>query len=230
MADTDDLSAKYKARVERELGGGTSEGADTGEKKVYSREYQQFRKEFTPARMSIYERLCNMSEKILRLKPEPKKAAELDEAIETCHLRITPSGAMSFSILGPLVFALGASLVFYVLLQSMFFVMFFLMAGVIMINPLGTLPMFMASSWRMKSGNQMVLCIFYIVTFMRHTSNLELGIEFASQHLAPPLSLDLRKVLWDVETERFESIKESLESYLNTWKKWNLEFIETFHL
>jgi len=47
----------------------------------------------------------------------------------------------------------------------------------------------------------MVLCIFYVVTYMRHTSNLELAVEFASQHLSAPLNLDLRKVLWDVETE-----------------------------
>jgi hypothetical protein len=76
----------------------------------------------------------------------------------------------------------------------------------------------------------MVLCIFYIVTYMRHTSNLELAINFASEHINPPLSLDLKKILWDVETEKYDSIKESLDIYLETWRKWNLEFIESFHL
>ena len=59
---------------------------------------------------------------------------------------------------------------------------------------------------------------------------LENAIDFASEHLAPPLSLDMRKVLWDVETEKYESVKESLEAYLATWKKYNMEFAESFHL
>jgi len=33
-----------------------------------------------------------------------------------------------------------------------------------------------------------------------------------------------------VETEKYPSIKESLDSYLETWRRWNLEFIESFHL
>ncbi|MBW2981094.1 hypothetical protein KY360_06785 [Candidatus Woesearchaeota archaeon] len=228
--ETDDLVKKYRDRVERELGGGGVKRVDTKEKKIYSKEYRQFRKEYIPKHMSRYEKFCSISEKTLKLKPDPKKAAEIQEAIDTCHLNVTPSGVVSFSILGPLVFALVTSMFFFMLLKSTFFVIFFIFAGIIMINPLGTLPMFMASAWRIKSGSQMVLCVFYIVTFMRHTSNLELGIEFASDHLGPPLSLDLRKVLWDVETQKFESIQESIESYLKTWKKWNLEFIETFHL
>jgi hypothetical protein len=72
--------------------------------------------------------------------------------------------------------------------------------------------------------------VFYVVTYMRHTSNIENALEFAADHLAPPLSLDLKKVLWDVETEKYESVKESLDMYLESWKKWNFEFVEAFHM
>jgi hypothetical protein len=82
----------------------------------------------------------------------------------------------------------------------------------------------------MKASNQMVLCIFYVVTYMRHTSNIELAVNFAAEHLGAPLSLDLRKVLWDIETGKYGSVKESLDIYLETWRKWNREFIESFHL
>ncbi|MDD5086199.1 MAG: hypothetical protein PHV16_00435, partial [Candidatus Nanoarchaeia archaeon] len=88
----------------------------------------------------------------------------------------------------------------------------------------------LANSWRLKASNQMVQCIFYIVTYMRHTSNLEGAIAFAAEHIAPPLSLDLKKILWDVESEKYESVKEALDNYLETWRKWNIEFIESFHL
>jgi len=92
------------------------------------------------------------------------------------------------------------------------------------------LPDFLANKWRMKASNQMVLCIFYVVTYMRHTSNLENAIQFASEHLSPPLNLDLKKVVWNVESSKFESVKESLDDYLETWRKWNNEFVEAFHL
>jgi hypothetical protein len=129
-----------------------------------------------------------------------------------------------------MIIAIFGSLLGYVLTGGMFFVLISFFVAVMLMGPLKKLPDNLANSWRMKSSNQMVLCVFYVVTFMRHTSNLELAIEFASEHIGPPLSLDLKKVLWNVETEKYESIKESLDHYLEGWKKWNMEFIESFHL
>jgi len=82
----------------------------------------------------------------------------------------------------------------------------------------------------MKASNQMVQCIFYMVTYMKHTSNLERAVEFASNHLTAPLSLDMKKVLWDVETQKYHSIKESFEAFLAKWQKWDKEFVEAAHL
>ena len=136
------------------------------------------------------------------------------------NLKVTPAGVMSFSILFPLLVILFGSL-FSLLIKSRFFLVFFLILGLSLIAILMKLPDFLANSWRMKTSNQMVLCIFYVVTYMRHTSNLENAIEFAADHLAPPLSIDLKKVLWDVENEKYGTVKESLDIYLETWKKWN---------
>ncbi|MEK6887170.1 MAG: hypothetical protein AABW88_05050, partial [Nanoarchaeota archaeon] len=65
---------------------------------------------------------------------------------------------------------------------------------------------------------------------MRHTSNIERAIDFAANHLSAPLSLDLKKVIWDVQTEKYGTIKDSLESYLESWKAYNMEFVEAMHL
>ncbi len=107
---------------------------------------------------------------------------------------------------------------------------FFILAGLALIPILQKFPSFMANTWRMKASNQMVESIFYMVTYMRHTSNLERAIGFAADHLDSPLSLDFRKILWDVETEKYSTIKDSAESYLEFWKEWNREFVEAFHL
>jgi hypothetical protein len=181
--------------------------------------------------MSFYEKVCNACGKILKLKIKPKRAAELQDMIDACHLQTTPAGVVATSVLLPVAFII-LGLIFSLLIMdgSMFFTVFSLIFGVAGIFILQKVPDYLSNVWRMKSSNQMVLCTFYVVTYMRHTSNLELAIEFASEHLAPPLSLDLRKVIWDVESGKFESVKESLESYLEGWRKYNVEFVESFHL
>ncbi len=222
------IMAKYRNQLKKRLDIPKETFKKTGQ--TSSREYRIFKDEIMPKHMSYYEKLCNFSEKILKIKPDKKKLAALQESISICHLNVTPTGVTSFAILAPLIIIFFGSFFGYVLTGGTFFVIFFMLIGAALLGPLGNIPHFIANNWRMKASNQMVLCVFYVVTYMRHTSNLELAIDFASEHLAPPLSLDLRKVLWDVETEKYESIKESLDNYLETWRKWNLEFIESFHL
>jgi len=221
-----DLSEKYKERIENELGGKIEKKEDI----TASKEYKEFKEEFMPSHLSLYEKMCNYSEQWVKITPDKKKEGLLQESINVCHLNMTPSGVASFAILAPLLLMVFGSLIFYMMFNSLFFVIFFLLVGVSLVSPLGKLPVYLANSWRLKASNQMVLCIFYVVTYMRHTSNLELAIEFAADHLAPPLSLDLKKVIWDVETEKYESIQESLAAYLQSWRRVNQEFIESFHL
>ena len=76
----------------------------------------------------------------------------------------------------------------------------------------------------------MVPAILYIVVYMRHTPNLEKAIGFAAEHLQEPLSLDLKKVFYNVEVGKFPTIKESLDNYLETWRGYSTPFIEAFHL
>ena len=225
--EIDNLLNKYKKRLGKELNLKAEKQAGSP---VFSREYQQFKKEYIPKKLSYYEKACNLSEKILKLAPDKKKAPAMQKAIDTVHLEITPTGVMSFAVLAPILVILLGSLISFFIFQALFFVMFFLIVGLILIYPLMNMPYYLANSWRMKASNQMVLCIFYVVTFMRHTSNLELALQFAAEHLNPPLSLDLKKVLWDVETQKYESVKESLDMYLETWRDYNKEFIEAFHL
>jgi len=216
---------KEKIRVQLEL---PKEGFEN--KAIATKEYIEFKKQYMPKNLSIYEKLCNFAERTVKVTPDKKEEEKLKDAINICHLNITPTGAKSFSVFVPLLITVIGSLISFAIFQSFFFVFFFLIAGLALMTILPKIPIFIADNWRMKASNQMVLCVFYVVTYMRHTSNLERAIEFAADHLAPPLSLDLKKVLWDVETQKYESIRESLDIYLETWKKWNLEFIEAFHL
>tara|TARA_Y100000034_G_scaffold87951_1_gene105501 strand:+ start:4043 stop:6337 length:2295 start_codon:yes stop_codon:yes gene_type:complete len=226
------LKQKYQAMVNREFSIPEGEKID---KPTYSREYNQFKKELYPKHLSLYEKLCNFSEKIMPIKPDKKKLPDLIENLETCHLNITPAGVMSFSILIPIFVVVFGGIFGYIIPMligesTLFFALLFLLVGGILLMILPKVPEFLATQWRMKSSNQMIISIFYTVTFMRHTSNLEGAIKFAADHLSAPLSFDFRKILWDVETERFSSVSESVDNYLFKWKKYNIEFVESFHL
>src|SRR3989344_3650741 len=225
---------KYKNKLNENLDG----MRDYSSSGTYSQEYQKFRKEALTTRLTLYEQLCNGSERILNVQPKGSDYEKLKKSIETAHLNITPAGAYSFSILmALLVFLLMIFINLFSFITAgdlntnlILLTLFVLLIIVFSIKPLMNIPNYLAASWRLKASNQMVLCILYIVMYMRHTSNLENAIKFASEHVGPPLSLDLRKIFWDVETRRFSSMKESLDYYLEQWRDYSLEFVESFHL
>src|SRR3989344_5427519 len=220
-----ELLEKYKQRVKEEFGEAPSKPA-----RVATQEYTEFKEELYPTHYSLYEKACIFSDKILKLKADEKKAAEMQKNLDLCHLNATPSGVIALSYLLPLVVVVFGSLITYGIFQLSFFLIFFMFAGLAMVPALQKIPTFMANTWRIKASNQMVQSIFYLVTYMRHTSNLERAIEFAADHLEPPLSLDFRKILWDVETEQYSTIRDSADAYLQVWKEWDKEFVESFHL
>jgi hypothetical protein len=233
----DSTLAKYRQRLASEL----NLTAEPVNQKFYSEEYQKFRDEYLPKFLSFYEKGCNFSEKILKVSPDPKTAESIQDSIETAHLQISPIGVASFSILMPIVIIfsgiiLGSIISFIALpsgavpLGTIYMAVFFIIAGVLSMLVMNRVPIFIANNWRLKASNQMVVSIFYIVTFMRHTSNLEGALRFASDHLVPPLSLDFKRILWEVQTEKFPTIKESLDNYLEYWRETNAEFVEAMHL
>lgn len=202
--------------------------------KIISKDYEIFRSEALETNITFYERACNASENVLRIKANEKDRALLLDSIETIHLRITPEGAASFASvlsLGVVLLGILIGAVSYLLGGFMLFTtLIFVVSGIFLVKPFLHIPNYLAARWRLAASNQMVLCILYVVIYMRHTSNLEHAVKFAGEHVGLPLSLDLRKVLWDIETGRFLTIKESLEYYLSGWRTHSPEFIEAFHL
>ncbi len=227
--DIEEFKDKYLARLDDEL---------QDSRNVQSHGYEEFRKMSLPPELSLYEKLCRWSGRLLQVEPDEEEAEKLRRNLEVAHLDVTPRGVLSFAILAPLLFIVVASLLGYTLPAlltpqqggSLFMLFFAALTGLIMIYPLKNLPYFFANYWRMKASNQMVLCVFYIVTFMRHTSNLELAIDFAANHLSPPLSLDMKRLIWEIETREHSSLGEALDEYLENWRDWNDEFIQSMQL
>jgi hypothetical protein len=232
--DYDKVGKMFKQRLESELSTGKDEPTENVE--IDSKAYLTFKEQYMPKHLSFYEKFCEFAEKTLNLKPDPKNSAQTQEYINLCHLNVTPTGVYSAAIFLPLIIVLSGFLLFFMLPTLMgntpdtFVVIFVLIAAAAVMVPMQNIPKQVGNSWRLKASNQMVLAVFYVVTYMRHTSNLELAINFAAEHLDAPLSLDMRKIIWDVETQKFESVKESLDDYLVRWRKYNMEFVEAMHL
>lgn len=232
--DVKKILDKYGKKIE----GDPSIMDSPSEREVFTTEYETFRSESLQLSNTLYERLCNFSASILDISPPKEELGIIQESIEVTHLNITPAGAYSFATLFmvcAIVLGLFSGAISVLIYQSglmsvLVTVLIFVLGGAIAVKPLGRYPVHLAEMHRLKASNQMVMCILYIVMYMRHTSNLEHAIKFAGEHVGAPLSLDLRKIVWDVETSRFSTMKESIDHYLEGWKNYNLDFVESFHL
>lgn len=229
--NVDDILRKYRKKIEGQIN--TSDTA----RKSYSREYVKFKQEMSPE-FTRYERWARSLGSIIKLNVSKKDEEKIRRHIEVAHLNIEPWQALTLSVMVFVAaFFIGAliSIAFVLIKGSLaafpalffFLVMIFSFFLFYFINGY---PQRLANQWRLKASSQMVPAILYIVVYMRHTPNLEKAIEFAAAHLQYPLSLDFKKVFYDVEIRKFSTIKESLDNYLETWKQDSTEFIEAFHL
>lgn len=203
---------------------------------VDTKDYDTFRKETLPARAGLFEKLCNSFSSVISFEPPAKQKEAIQKSLDMAHLRCTPAGVYTVAYSIPLMLLFTSITVFGLIPMlfldglSLFYLLLSIILSMILIIPFLQYPKYIATIMRQKASNEMVLCIFYIVTYMRQSSNLERAIEFAADHLDPPLSLDLKRLIWNVETETNNTLKDALDEYLKTWKGDNDEFIDSIHL
>jgi len=232
--EVEKLLKKYQSKLEKRIN--LSNVKEYRPDPEFSKEYSKFREEATSTALTNYEKLCNFSETIVKVSPSKKDIPSLEESIKMAHINVTPNGAAAFAILFSslvVLFSLFTGVLSYVLTGAfnlLFFSVVISLIAIMVVRPLTLIPRNIATKWRLRVNDQMVLCILYVVIYMRHTSNFENAIRFAAEHIDNPLSLDIRKIFWDVGTSKYSTLKESLENYLDLWRKYNLEFVNAFHL
>lgn len=231
MVSTDDILRKYGSKIERQMKGYNSNNVKT---EKFSQSYETFKSGMMPE-FSNYEKWCKSMGNLFRVKVGEKDNQRISRAIDIAHLNVSPSEVVSLSVVILLSTLFGG--VFFMvaiwLLTDAFSIMFLFLVFLLSIFLFfysSRTPERLAMKWRLKASSQMVPAILYIVIYMKHTSNFEKAVSFASEHLDAPLSLDFRKIFWDVEVGKFSTIKDSIDSYLETWRDYSVEFIEAFHL
>jgi len=223
--DVDKILKKYSAKLE---------GSMNSERRDYSREYERFRGELQKD-LSWYERLCKNVGSKIKAKVPDKSRIQLSRDIAQARLDITPEEASGLSLVALILLVFLAILISGVvfMLSNSFPFLFMLLvffAAIILFSYLNGMPKRMVLRWRLKASSQMVPAILYIVIYMKHTSNLERAIQFAADNLSAPLSFDLKKIFWDVQIGKYSTIKDSLDAYLETWRDYSIEFVESMHL
>ena len=235
MVKIDPAFQKIMDKYGSKLGNQFQSTMDRPSSGAFTKDYDTFRKEALRLENSLYERACRFAASLLNFTSSNKEYTQkVQTAIEYIQLNITPASAYTLAILVAFTMIfLGVFVGFVTFLfgfTQIFIALFFVIMGVVILKPLSKYPIYLEQRRRLQASNQMVLCILYIVIYMRHTSNLEHAIKFAGEHVGQPLALDLRKIYWDVETNKYHTIHQSLENYLQTWKDHNLAFVESFHL
>ncbi|MEX0920828.1 MAG: hypothetical protein WDZ62_01035 [Candidatus Pacearchaeota archaeon] len=225
--DIEKILKKYGKKIESQI------SVDKG----YSQQYLDFKKD-RAKEISRYEKLCKSLGSLIKLKVSDKDSKEIQKHLDGAHLDLEPWQPLTLSVISFLIlFFVGLIIsIAFVLINgdiSSFPLLFFFLIiifSIFLFYFLKAYPERLAHKWRLKASSQMVPAILYTVVYMRHTPNLERAIAFASEHLQPPLALDLKKVFYDVQIGKFSTIKASLDNYLESWRDHATEFIESFHL
>jgi hypothetical protein len=233
--DVDEILKKYGEKIEGQIK--TTEFGKISD----SKSYLKFKEERS-RNLINYERWCKTLGNVIKIKASKKDEEKISKYIKIAHLDIEPSQALTLSVMSFIsVFFFGLIISIAISLINSgekggfgsFPVLFFFLTTILsffLFYYINSYPERLANKWRLKASSQMVPAILYVVIYMRHTSNLEKAIEFASEHLQYPLALDFKKIFYDVAIGKFSTIKESLDNYLENWKDYSIEFIESFHL
>ncbi len=227
---TKEILEKYSKKLESQIGTETTA--------AYSSEYEQFKQEMIPE-ITRYEKWAKSLGNIVTIKVAEKDRLRIQKQLNIAHVEVNPSQALSLSVLSMLAIFFGTILLcvsIYLINPNVEFsnLLLFAFLGIIasmfIFYYTYTIPERLANAWRLKASSQMVPAVLYVVVYMKHTSNLERAIQFASEHLEGYLALDFKKIFYDVEVGKYSTIKDSLENYLEGWRDYAQEFVEAFHL
>jgi hypothetical protein len=198
--------------------------------KKLSKEYINFLLEERKSKeaRNWYEKLCKFSE-ILGIEPPSSLKENLEKNIAFSSLNATPKGVFSASIIVFLVFTLF-SLTFVLFLKSTTIMILLLILPIAAFYYIYTYPAFNAHVLKVQTGDEAIKIILYMVIYLKLNPTFEGAIIYASGHTKGPLSDDIKKALWDLQTGKHRTIEEALSVYIPKWVIWNEDFVRALSL
>jgi hypothetical protein len=193
-------------------------------------EYKEFlESEYAYRKLSLYEKVCTLFDVKI---PLPKSLEEkFENEINFCHLKVTPNGVFLTAIALPLIaFVLLFSVFYFIELLSTAMILMLTLLSVVIFYFLFSYTSFMTKYFRSKAAAEMTLGIVYMSISLKINSNLESAVAFAASNLTGPLGMDLKKILWDLETGGLLSVITGLDWLSDKWKSESEEFVDAITL
>ena len=196
-------------------------------------EYERYKEAIKGKKLSFYEQACKKLEK-LDIEPDEKYSNEIKYHARFSHLRVTPQGVMGFAaaqfmvvagiivllVFTQIVIGIGLTFseaMFMFIVDAMLFYFFY------------KYPIIYSNMYRMRMKAGFIQAFMYMGVYLRDNPNLEGAIRYASENTSPPVSIELRRLLWELESGQYINLDQALETFLDDWKD-DREILQTFNM
>jgi len=177
---------------------------------------------------TAYEKLCKFSE-FLHLKPPGEMQKKLQESILFSTLNVTPTGVFSAAVLC-LFFTAIVSFTLSMVLNNPGFMVLLIFVPLGLFLYIYTYPSFNAQVSKVQTGDEAIKIILYMVIYLKLNPSFEGAVAYAASHTKGPITDDIKKAIWDLETGKYKTIEEALSFYMPKWVVWNEDFVRSISL
>ncbi len=199
---------------------------------VNTYEYKKFleQKVLEEQKYIWYEKICKKIK--LKLNPPDFLKDYLQENILLSRLHITPEEVFSTSLL---LSAVSFLIIFIIHIISTFimerspFYLFYIFPPLIFWFLL-TFPEFYSQVLKIKAQDEATQIILLLSVYLRFSPNFENAVRFAAMYSDGPISKDLRKIMWDVESGKYVNIGNAIKSHSILWAKWDPDFVRSLNI
>lgn len=250
--ELDALLDRYDTDLDRSPVEAPNQSGESPGETIRSRDYKTFlEEEESAAELHWYEKLVRYTSRIYNKGVEVGESTreELEEARKFMGFRIrVEDGVFAGFVVGAALFFVA--LIIYLLNAFVFVsctttpqgaqectsVLPTFVTLLILAAPLGVgyyvsfYSKFAAKTKVIRSSEEIILSVLYMVVYMRSSPNLEGAVRFAAVNLEGPVAKDLKRLLWEVETGEFSTITDALSSYSRRWKEFNRDYVESLEL
>lgn len=170
-----------------------------------------------------------------------KFTQDQQDAFSFLEWDVDPSAyrAAYFGILfvGFLIAAFIGAILYYAVFQGSLDQIFFAAIAVLTIIPIGAAyyyyfvyPKAAAEREKLQALAYVPEIVNYLTMSLRLTPNLEKSVEFAANHGQGKIAEELKKIVWDVQLGRSDSVEEALDELAYKWGPYNDDFKQALML
>ncbi|MEM5878424.1 MAG: hypothetical protein QXF12_06125, partial [Candidatus Aenigmatarchaeota archaeon] len=159
-----------------------------------------------------FEKFCGFAE-LLGVEPPSDLKDKLNKTIAFSSLNVTAKGVFSASILTLFIFLVISGILAFAL-KNTGLLIFLSIIPILAAIYVYTYPSFAARVQKVQTGDESIKIILYMIIYLKLNPTFEGAVLYASAHTKGPISNDIKKAVWDMQTGKYKSIEEALSFYI----------------